>query len=76
MSARYEIRRLANSFGMAWWAKIKTNKTNATYFFGPFLTKRSLKSNMSIFLDDLSNEGNESIDYSFSRCRCIEPLTF
>ncbi len=76
MSAKHEIRRLANSFGMAWWAKIKTNKTKATYLFGPFLTKKSLKSSIPVFLDDLSDEGNELIDYSLSRCRCIEPLTF
>jgi len=76
MKAIHEIRSLANNFGLAWWAKIKTENCNATYWFGPFLTKRSLKFNIPDFLDDLSSEGIESIDYSFSRCRCIEPLTF
>ena len=76
MHVSHELRSLANSLGLAWWAKVKTDQSNATYCFGPFLTKRSLKINISGFLDDLSSEGHESIDYSLSRCRCIEPLTF
>ncbi len=76
MNNNHELRNLANRIGLAWWAKIKTDKFNETFWFGPFLTRRSLKINIAVFLDDLSSEGNESIDYSFSRCRCIEPLTF
>ncbi len=70
------IRSLGNSFGLAWWAKIETGNPNVTYWFGPFLTKRSLKVKVSSFLDDLSSEGIESVDHSFIRCRKIEPLTF
>ena len=73
------VRNLGNSLGLAWWAKIETrnpNTPNTTYWFGPFLTKRSLKLKVSIFLDDLSSEGIDSVDHSFVRCRRIEPLTF
>ena len=70
------VRSLGNSLGLAWWAKIQTGNPNATYWFGPFLTKRSLKLKVSIFLDDLSSEGIDSVDHSFIRCRRIEPLTF
>ena len=70
------VRSLGNSLGLAWWAKIETGNPNATYWFGPFLTKRSLKLKVSIFLDDLSSEGIDSVDHSFVRCRRIEPLTF
>ena len=70
------VRSLGNSLGLAWWAKIETGNPNATYWFGPFLTKRSLKLKVSIFLDDLSSEGVDSVDHSFVRCRRIEPLTF
>ena len=70
------VRSLGNSLGLAWWAKIETGNPNATYWFGPFLTKRSLKLKVSIFLDDLSSEGIESVDHSVVRCRRIEPLTF
>ena len=70
------VRNLGNSLGLAWLAKIETGNPNATYWFGPFLTKRSLKLKVSIFLDDLSSEGIDSVDHSFVRCRRIEPLTF
>ena len=70
------VRNLGNSFGLAWWAKIQTDKPSVTYWFGPFLTKRSLKLKVSIFLDDLYSEGIDSVDHSFVRCRRIEPLTF
>ena len=70
------IRSLGNSFGLAWWAKIETGNPDATYWFGPFLTKRSLKVKVSSFLDDLSSEGIDSVDHSFVRCRRSEPLTF
>ncbi len=69
------VRSLGNSFGLAWWAKIETNNPNSTYWFGPFLTKRSLKVNVSSFLEDLSKEGIHSVDHSFVRGRRIEPLT-
>ena len=72
------VRSLGNSLGLAWWAKIETGNPNTTttYWFGPFLTKRSLKLKVSIFLEDLSSEGMEAVDHSFVRCRRIEPLTF
>ena len=33
-------RSIVNRFGFAWWAKIETGNPNATYWFGPFLTKK------------------------------------
>ncbi len=69
------VRSLGNRIGLAWWAKIETDKPNAIYWFGPFLTKRSLKGKVSGFINDLSQEGVESIDHSFVRCRRVEPLT-
>jgi len=35
------IRNFGNKLGLAWWAKIETNQPNGTYWFGPFITKRS-----------------------------------
>ncbi|ABX08628.1 DUF1816 domain-containing protein [Prochlorococcus marinus] len=69
------IRSLVNSFGLAWWARVETNDPNATYWFGPFVTRRSLKGKLSVFIEDLASEGTESIAHSFVRCRRIEPLT-
>ena len=70
------LRTLGNRFGLAWWAKIETDNPNSIYWFGPFLTKRSLKDKVSGFINDLSEEGIESIDHSLVRCRRVEPLTF
>ena len=40
-----------------------------------FITKRSLKENMSSFIKDLSDEGSKNIKHSFVRCKKEEPLT-
>ena len=69
------LRKFGNSLGLAWWARVETNGPNGTYWFGPFLTRRSLKNKLSVFLDDLSGEGAGSIDHKLIRCRRGEPLT-
>ena len=69
------IRKFGNKLGLAWWAKIETNQPSTTYWFGPFITKRSLKENMSSFIEDLSNEGSINIKHTFVRCNKEEPLT-
>ena len=70
------IRNFGNKLGLAWWAKIETNEPSATYWFGPFITKRSLKENMPSFIKDLSDEGSKNIKHSLVRCKKEEPLTF
>ncbi len=69
------IRNLGNKLGLAWWAKVETNQPDGTYWFGPFITKRSLEENMSSFINDLSNEGYKNIKHSLIRCKKEEPLT-
>ena len=69
------IRNFGNKLGLAWWAKIETDQPNATYWYGPFITKRSLKENMSSFINDLSSEGSLNIKHSLIRCKKEEPLT-
>ena len=69
------IRSLANSLGLAWWARVDTKGPKATYWYGPFLTRRSLKVNLTKFIQDLLDEGVESINHSFIRGRRDEPLT-
>ncbi len=69
------IRTLGNKLGLAWWAKIETQKPYATYWFGPFITKKSLKENMPSFIQDLSDEGSTNIKHSLLRCKKEEPLT-
>ena len=69
------IRNFGNKLGLAWWAKIETDQPSGTYWFGPFITKRSLNENMSSFIKDLSDEGSKNIKHSLVRCKKEEPLT-
>ena len=76
MSPIRALRSVGNIFGLAWWAKVETNGPSATYWFGPFLTRKSLTFNLSAFEEDLSGEGAHSIDHQLIRGRRGEPLTF
>ncbi len=69
------IRNFGNKLGLAWWAKVETESPSAIYWFGPFLTKRSLIENLEKFLNDLSNEGSKNIRHNVIRCKKEEPLT-
>ena len=69
------IRNFGNKLGLAWWAKIETKPPDTTFWYGPFFTKRSLKENISTFIEDLANEGSKNIQHSFLRCKIEEPLT-
>ena len=69
------IRNLGNKLGLAWWAKVETSNPLGTYWYGPFLTKRSLNENLEKFLSDLSEEGSIDIKHDIVRCNKEEPLT-
>ena len=69
------LRSLGNSIGLAWWAKVETNQPDVTYWFGPFLTRRSLKVKLTVFEEDLTAESPQGINHILIRCRRKEPLT-
>mgnify|MGYP005734159889 FL=1 len=69
------IRNLGNKLGLAWWAKVETGNPSGIYWYGPFLTKRSLNENLEKFLSDLSEEGSKDIKHNIVRCNKEEPLT-
>ena len=69
------IRNFGNKLGLAWWAKVETGVPATTYWFGPFITRRSLKENLEKFLYDLSEEGSEDIKHTIVRRKKEEPLT-
>ncbi len=69
------IRNFGNKLGLAWWAKVVTGNPSGTYWYGPFLTKRSLNENLKDFIDDLSEEGAKDIKHTIMRCKREEPLT-
>ena len=69
------IRNLGNKLGLAWWAKVETEAPNAIYWFGPFLTKKSLNGNLETFISDLTEEGSRNIKQTLIRCNKTESLT-
>ena len=69
------IRNLGNKLGLALWATVETVNPSATYWYGPFLTKRGLNENLEKFLSDLSEEGSTDIKHNIVRCNKEEPLT-
>ena len=69
------IRNFGNKLGLAWWAKVETKNPQTVYWYGPFLTKRSLKESLNLFLKDLQNEGADNIKHKIVRCNKDEPLT-
>ena len=69
------IRNFGNKLGLAWWAKVQTENPNTIYWYGPFLTKRSLKENLEFFVNDLKEEGSTNIKHEFVQCNKDEPLT-
>jgi hypothetical protein len=75
MGAIRGLRSFGNNLGLAWWAKVETTTPNVTYWFGPFLTRRSLKLHLTSFEQDLSVEGSNSIKHTLVRERRGEPLT-
>ena len=75
MGAIRGLRSFGNKLGCAWWAKVETNAPEVTYWFGPFLTRRSLKLNLYSFMEDLSIEGSASMTHTLVRGRRGEPLT-
>ena len=69
------IRNFGNKLGLAWWAKVEAKGPDTTYWYGPFLTKNSLKENLTSFIKDLTDEGSKDIKHSLVRCKKEEPLT-
>tara|TARA_Y100000766_G_scaffold259490_1_gene248521 strand:- start:72 stop:314 length:243 start_codon:yes stop_codon:yes gene_type:complete len=69
------IRNFGNKLGLAWWAKVDTGNPSATYWYGPFLTRRSLNENLVGFLKDLTDEGSTDIKHRIVRRNKEEPLT-
>ncbi len=66
---------IGNHLGLTWWAKVEANNSNATYWFGPFLTKNALVAELDQFISDLYREGSSPLNHSFHKGYCDEPLT-
>ena len=69
------LRSLANGLGVAWWARVETSGPDVTYWFGPFVTRRGLETELPVFLEDVSSEEPQSMSHAVLRPRRSEPLT-
>ena len=69
------LRSVANGLGLAWWARGQTQGPDVTYWFGPFVTRKSLEKHLPAFVADVSSESPAHISQSYVRCRRGEPFT-
>ena len=69
------LRTVANGLGLAWWARVQTQGPDVTYWFGPFVTRKSLEKHLPAFVADVSSESPAHISQSCVRCRRGEPFT-
>ena len=69
------LRSLANGVGLAWWARVETTGPDVTYWFGPFLTRTGLESELATCLEDVGSEQPQSMRHTLLRTRRGEPLT-
>jgi hypothetical protein len=68
--------KIANNLGLAYWVKIVTDRPNCIYYFGPFLTVRDANAAQSGYVEDLKNEGAQSIKVEIARCQPQELTIF
>lgn len=60
---------LLNTFGLAWWVKISTDRPQCTYYFGPFLTAQEAKTAQGGYVEDLEGEGAQGMSVEVLRCK-------
>jgi hypothetical protein len=59
----------SDSFGLAWWVEIGTQKPNCTYYFGPFLSSSEANAAITGYVEDLEIEGAQGIVVNVKRCK-------
>ncbi|MBW4479436.1 MAG: DUF1816 domain-containing protein [Tolypothrix brevis GSE-NOS-MK-07-07A] len=59
----------SDSFGLAWWVEIGTQKPNCTYYFGPFLNSSEANAAITGYVEDLEIEGAQGIVVNVKRCK-------
>ena len=67
---------VANTLGLAWWAKVRSEDPQLVYWVGPFLRRRRLERHLLLFLRDLQLEGAQDLVAERLRRRRSEPLTY
>jgi hypothetical protein len=68
---------LENLFGLGkdWWVEIQTGQPACTYYFGPFNTEAEAEAMEGGYIEDLEQEGAQSICSVVKRCSYPDQLT-
>jgi hypothetical protein len=59
----------------AWWLEIKTSQPSCTYYFGPFDSEAEAETLKGGYIEDLEQEGAQSIRFSLHHCNVPDTLT-
>ncbi|MEM6449321.1 MAG: DUF1816 domain-containing protein [Cyanobacteria bacterium P01_D01_bin.105] len=66
---------LFNFFSSDWWVKITTAEPNCIYYFGPFDSEQEAMQAKPGYIEDLEQEGAQSIKTSLQQTAEPEQLT-
>lgn len=55
------------SSAQPWWVKVKTQAPTCTYYFGPFDSKEEASRSKAGYMNDLAQEGAQSITANIER---------
>lgn len=61
-----------NRLGFAWWVEVTTQSPTCVYYFGPFASVQEAQEELPGYLEDLTQEGAQSIKASVKRCQPAE----
>lgn len=70
-------RLLKSVFGTSksWWLEIQTSQPSCTYYFGPFDSEGEAEALKGGYIEDLEQEGAQTIRYVLHHCARPETLT-
>ncbi|MEB3252425.1 MAG: DUF1816 domain-containing protein [Cyanobacteriota bacterium] len=68
---------LGNLFGLgkAWWLEVSTSQPACTYYFGPFASQEEAEALKAGYIEDLEQEGAQSIQSAIRHCSVPDQLT-
>lgn len=66
---------IAANLGLAIWVEIQTDSPVCTYYFGPFLFRKSAEEAVQGYIEDLKQEGAQNIRVEIQRSKEPEVLT-
>nr|WP_267384859.1 DUF1816 domain-containing protein [Cyanobacterium sp. uoEpiScrs1] len=61
--------KMFNFIGLAYWVEIITKTPQCTYYFGPFIRKKTAQVSCGGYVEDLQSEGAQEIKVVVKRCK-------